>query len=89
MTPLKIQIPVGTSKTTRLRSRRRLFITKHDEERIRLASEDRKAKLEIRALRRLDAAARTHFYKGLERAESEFKLKELLLTELARQENIL
>ncbi len=54
-----------------------------------MASEDRKAKLEIRALRRLDAIARTHFYEGLERAESEFKLKELLLTELARQENIL
>ena len=54
-----------------------------------MASEDRKAKLEIRALRRLDAIARTHFYEGLERTESEFKLKELLLTELARQENIL
>ena len=54
-----------------------------------MASEDRKAKLEIRALQRLDTIARTHFYEGLERTESEFKLKELLLTELARQENIL
>ena len=54
-----------------------------------MASEDRKAKFEIRALRRLDAIARTHFYEGLKRAKSEFKLKELLLTKLARQENIL
>ena len=54
-----------------------------------MSSEDRKAKFEIRALRRLDVIARTHFYKGLERAKSEFKLKELLLIELARQENIL
>jgi hypothetical protein len=89
MTPLKIQIPKGTSEITRPGSRRRLFTTKHDEERIRLASEDRKAKLEIRALRRLDEAAGTHFYEGLERAESEFKLKELFLTELAQQENTL
>jgi hypothetical protein len=89
MTPLKIQIPKGTSEITRPGSRRRLFTTKHDEERIRLANEDRKAKLEIRALRRLDEAARTHFYEGLERVEGELKLKELFLTELARQENTL
>jgi hypothetical protein len=71
------------SKTTCLKSRRRLFITKHNKERIRLASEDRKAKLEIRALRRLDVIAKTYFYKGLKKAKSEFKLKELLLTKLA------
>jgi len=87
MTLLKIQIPKGTSKITRPASRRRLFTTKQDEERVRLASEDRKAKLEIRALRRLDEAVGTHFYEGLEKAEGEFKLKELVLTELARQEN--
>jgi hypothetical protein len=89
MTPLKIQIPKSTSEITRPRSRRRLFIIKYDEERIRLANEDRKAKLEIRALRRLDEAARTHFYKGLERVKGELKLKELFLTELVRQENTL
>ena len=77
MTLLKIQIPKGTSKITRPASRRRLFTTKQDEERVRLASEDRKAKLEIRALRRLDEAVGTHFYEGLEKAEGEFKLKEL------------
>jgi len=89
MTPLKIQTPKGTSEITRPGSRRRLFTTKHDEERIRLESENRKAKLELRALRRLDEAAGTLFYEGLERAEGEFKLKELFLTELARQENTL
>jgi hypothetical protein len=89
MTSLKIQIPKGTSETTRPGSPRRLFTTKHDEERIRLASEDRKAKLESRALRRLDEAAGTLFYEGLERAEGDFKLKELFLTELAREENAL
>jgi hypothetical protein len=47
-----------------------------------LASKDQKAKLEIRTLRRLDIAARTYFYEGLEKAENKFKLKELLLTEL-------
>ena len=82
MTLLKIQILVGISKTTYLRSYQQLFTIKHNKERIRLASEDRKAKLEIRALRRLDVVARTYFYKGLKRAKSEFKLKELLLTEL-------
>jgi len=71
------------SKITRLKSYRQLFTIKHNKERIRLASEDRKAKLKIRALRKLDIIAKTHFYKGLKRAKSEFKLKELLLTKLA------
>jgi hypothetical protein len=52
-------------------------------------NEDRKAKLEIRALRRLDKVVRTHFYEGLKRVKGELKLKELFLTEFARQENTL
>ena len=71
------------SKITRLKSYRQLFIIKHNEEKIRLISEDQKAKLEICALRRLDAIAKTYFYKGLKRAKSKFKLKELLLIKLA------
>ena len=54
-----------------------------------MASKDWKAKLKIRALRRLDAAAGTHFYKGLERVKGELKLKELFLMELVWQENTL
>ena len=86
---LRIQTPNNTLEITCPGSRQRLFTTKHNEERIRLASENRKEKLEIRALRRLDEAAKPHFYEGLERAEGVVKLKECFLTELARQENTL
>jgi hypothetical protein len=71
------------SKTTYLKSYRRLFITKHNKEKICLVSKDRKAKFEIYTLRRLDTIAKTYFYKGLKRAKSKFKLKELLLIKLA------
>jgi hypothetical protein len=64
-------------------SRRRLFTTKDNEERIRLAREDRKEKFEIRSLRR----AMTYHFDEFEKDESVIRVRDFLLMELARQEN--
>jgi hypothetical protein len=68
-------------------SRWTTFTTKKAEERSRLESEDRKAKLEIRALRRVEAGPR--FYKELEKSEGEVTVGDFLLRKLAAQENTL
>jgi hypothetical protein len=82
----RITIPNDVVGISRPGSRQRLFTTKNNEERIRLASEDRKAKLEIRNLRREGKSARTQ---ELEKIESVVKLRDFLLIALARQENSL
>jgi hypothetical protein len=62
-----------------------IFTTKANEERIRLEREDRKAKLETRALRRAEAGS--SIPKEREKSESVDKLGEMLLKKLAVQEN--
>jgi len=88
MTP-RIQVPPNTLRMTCPESRRRRFTTKENEERIHLASEDRKARLELRNRRRKDKSAESHFSEEVEGAEEELKLKEGFLRELARNENTL
>lgn len=85
----RISIPNDVVGISRPGSRQRLFTTKDNEERNRLASEDRKAKLEIRYLRREDKSTGTHLCQELEKIESVVKLRDFLMTALARQENSL
>jgi hypothetical protein len=66
-------------------SRRTTFTTKKAEERGRLESEDRKAKLEIRAIRRAEAGSR--FHKELEKSDGAVTVGDFLLRKLAAQEN--
>jgi hypothetical protein len=72
---------------TLLGSRRTTFATKKAKERSCLESKDYKAKLEIRALRRVEA--RLRFYKGLEKSNSAVTVGDFLLRKLAAQENTL
>jgi hypothetical protein len=85
MAPARIQIPDDVFRITPPGSRRTIFTTKKNEERMRLEREDRKAKLEIRALRREEAGS--SFHKELEKSESVDKLGDMLLKKLAVQEN--
>jgi hypothetical protein len=85
MTPARIQVPDDVVRITPPGSRRTIFTTKKNEERMRLEREDRKAKLEIRALRREEAGS--NFQKELEKSESVDKLGDMLLRKLAAQEN--
>ena len=85
MAPARIQVPDDVFRITPPGSRRTIFTTKKNEERIRLEREDRKAKLEARALRREEAGS--SFHKELEKSESVDKLGEMLLKKLAMQES--
>jgi hypothetical protein len=64
-----------------------MFTAEKDEERIRLEREDRKAKLELRALG--GEEARSGFHKDLEKSESTNRLGDLLSREFAVQANTL
>ena len=87
MAPSKIQVPDDVFRITSPGSRQTTFTTKKAEERIRLESEDRKAKLEIRALRRAEAGS--GFHKELEKSEGAVMVGDFLLRKLAAQENSL
>ena len=87
MAPSRIQVPKGVLRTTSLRSRRTTFTTKKAEERSHLESEDRKAKLEIRALRRAEAGSRCQT--ELEKSDGAVTVGDFLLRKLAAQENTL
>lgn len=65
--PPRIQVPDNVFRITSPRSGRTTFTTKTAKERIHLESEDRKAKLEVRALRRAEASS--GFHKELEKSE--------------------
>lgn len=86
MAPSRIQVPDNVFRISVPGSRKTIFTTKRSEERIRLDSEDRKAKLAIRAHRR--AKAESNFYKDLEKTEGAAAVAEFLLRKLAVQENI-
>jgi hypothetical protein len=83
----RIQVPPNTLRMTCPKSHQRRFTTKENEERIHLASEDRKARLELRNRRRQDKSAENYFSEEAEKAEEELKLKEGFLKKLARNEN--
>jgi hypothetical protein len=87
MAPSRIQVPDDVFRITSPGSRRTTFTTKKAEERSRLESEDRKAKLEIRALRRAEAGSR--FHKELEKSDGAVTVGDFLLRKLAAQENTL
>jgi hypothetical protein len=87
MAPSRIQVPDDVLGMTSPGSRRTTFTTKKAEERSRLESEDRKAKLEIRALRRAEAGSR--FHKELEKSDGAVTVGGFLLRKLAAQENTL
>jgi hypothetical protein len=78
MAPTRIQLPDNVIRITPRGSRRTIFTTKKDEERIRLEREDRKEKLEIQSHRREEAGS--GFQKELEMSEGAVR-------ELAVQEN--
>jgi len=81
--PLKIQVLDDVIRITPPGSRRTTFKTKKAEKRIRLEREDRKAKLEIRALRRAETRS------GLEKSEGAATVGDFLLRKLAAQEDTL
>jgi hypothetical protein len=81
----RIQVPDDVFRITPPGSRRTIFTTKKNQERIRLEREERKTKLEARALRKGEAGNSLH--KELETSESVDKLGEMLLKKLAVQEN--
>lgn len=83
----RIQVPDNVLRVTLLKSRRITFATKKAKERSYLKSEDCKAKLEIRALQKVEAKLR--FYKGLEKSDSVVIVGDFLLRKLAAQENTL
>jgi hypothetical protein len=83
----RIQVPDDVLRRASNGSRRTTFTTKKAIERSRLESEDRKAKLEIRALRR--AEARSRFHKELEKSDGVVTVGDFLLRKLAAQENTL
>jgi len=83
----RIQVPDNVLSITSPGSRRTTFTIKKAEERSRLESEDRKAKLEIRALRRVEAGSR--FHKELEKSNGAVTVRDFLLRKLAAQENTL
>ena len=85
----RIQVPPNTLRITCPDARRRRFTTKENEEKIRFANEDRKAKLDLRSRRRQEKSAAISFSEEVEIAEGELEIKECLLRELARQENSL
>jgi hypothetical protein len=85
----RIQVPLNTLRITCPDARRRRFTIKENEEKIRFANDDRKAKLNLRNCRRQEKSAATPFSKEVEIAEGKLKVKECLLRELARQENSL
>jgi hypothetical protein len=85
MAPSRIQVPDDILRMTSPGSRRTTFTTKKTEERGRLESEYRKAKLEIRALRRAEAGSR--FHKELEKSDGVVTVGDFLLRKLAAQEN--
>jgi hypothetical protein len=87
MAPSKIQVPDDVIRIISPRSRRTTFTTKKAEERIRLEREERKAKLENRALRR--AETRSGLHKELEKSEGAATVGDFLLRKLAAQENTL
>ena len=65
------------------------FTTKKNEERIRLESKDREAKLRIRSFQRENRVDKTHFDGVLEKSESVVVLRDCLFFELAMHENTL
>jgi hypothetical protein len=87
MSPARIQIPDDVLRMTSPGFRRTIFTTKKAEERSRLESEDRKAKLEIRAHRRAEAGSR--FCEELEKSDGVVTVGDFLLRKLAAQENTL
>lgn len=87
MASSRVQVPDNVLRITSPTSRRTTFTTKKAEERIRLESKDRKAKLEIRALRRAEAGSR--FHKELEKSDGAVTVGDFLLRKLAVQENAL
>src|SRR5579871_6338803 len=89
MEAIRINIPSNIIGISRPGSRRRLFTTKINEERIRLTREDWKEKFEIRLLRREDLLARIRFREDLEKSESVVKLQGVILARLAKHENSL
>jgi len=76
MEPPRIQVPDNVLRMTSPGSCRTTFTTKKAEERSRLESEDRKAKHEIRALRRAEAGSR--FHKELEKSDGAVKVGDFL-----------
>ena len=87
MAPSKIQVPDDVIRITSPGSRRITFTTKKATERIRLEREERKIKLEIRALCKAEARSGSH--KELEKSKGVVTVGDFLLRKLAAQENTL
>lgn len=87
MASSRIQLPDDVLRITSPISRRTTFTTKKAEERNRLESEDRNAKLEFHALRRAEVGSRYH--KELEKSKGAVMVGDFLLRKLAAQENAL
>lgn len=89
MVGVRINIPSNVIRISRPGSPRKLLTTKENEDRIRLAKEDRRGKLENRYLRRADELGSTDLCQELENTEGLVRLRDFLLTKLAMHENTL
>ena len=83
----RIQVPDNVFRVTPPGSRRTIFTTQQNEERIRLERDDREAKLKLRALRREKAGP--SFRQELEKSDGAIGIRDCLLRKLAAQENTL
>jgi hypothetical protein len=81
----RIQVPDNVFRVTPPGSRRTIFTTQQNEERIRLERDDREAKLKLRALRREKAGP--SFRQELEKSDGAIGIRDCLLRKLAAQEN--
>jgi hypothetical protein len=89
MVGVLINIPSNIIRISRPGSPGKLLTTKENEDRIRLAKEDRREKLENRYLRRADQLGSTGLCQELEITEGLVRLRDFLLTKLAMHENTL
>ncbi|KAM0132868.1 hypothetical protein ACHAP3_006157 [Botrytis cinerea] len=80
----RIQVPDNVFRVTPA-SRRTIFTTQQNEERIRLGRDDREARLKLRTLRREEAGS--SFRQELEKIDGEMGIRDCLLRMLASQEN--
>jgi hypothetical protein len=81
----RIQVPDNVFRVTPPGSRRTIFTTQQNEERICLERDDREAKLKLRALRREKAGP--SFRQELEKSDGAIGIRDFLLKKLAAQEN--
>jgi hypothetical protein len=81
----RIQEPDNVFRVTPPGSRRTIFTTQQNEERIRLERDDREVKLRLRALRREKAGP--SFRQELEKSDGAVGIRDCLLRKLAAQEN--